>query len=112
MTKKKNIIFIAIALTSIFVIAMGLSLAASSFPDGLEKVAENLGFAERATNIIPESFFLIPDYALQSVGNEKLQTSLAGFLGVLIILALFILVYLVYRAATEKNSRGVKKPGK
>ena len=102
--KKKNIIFAAIALVAIFIIAMGLSLAASSFPDGLEKVAENLGFIDKASETLPEGFFLIPDYAFAGVSGEKLQTSLAGLFGILIIFALFALVYLIYRAATSNKT--------
>lgn len=107
MTVKKNMIFTAIAIISIFIIAMGLSLAASSFPDGLEKVAENLGFIDSATDILPEGFFLIPDYAVRGIGSEKLQTSLAGLSGILIIFAIFTLVYLIYRAVTL-NKTGKK----
>ena len=105
--KKKNIIFTGIALVAIFIIAMGLSLAASSFPDGLEKVAENLGFIDKASETLPEGFFLIPDYVFGGVSGERLQTSLAGLFGVIIIFALFALVYLIYRAATFKKT-GIK----
>ena len=105
MTKNRNIIFTAIALVSIFIIAMALSLAASSFPDGLEKVAENLGFINKASDTLPEGFFLIPDYAVRGIGSEKLQTSLAGLIGILIMFALFALVYLVYRAATLNRTK-------
>lgn len=105
MIRKRNVIFIGIVIISIFIIAMGLSLAASSFPDGLEKVAENLGFMDIATDTLSEGFFLIPDYAVPGISGEKLQTSLAGLLGILIIFALFALVYLVYRAFTIRKDR-------
>ena len=102
---KRNTLFTVIGILIILIIAMALSLVASSFPDGLEKVAENYGFIDRAIEILPEGFFLIPDYAFGGVENEYWQTSLAGFFGVLIILAIFAVVYLIYRAA------GNKKPG-
>jgi hypothetical protein len=105
MTAKKNIIFTAITIVSILIIAMGISLAASSFPDGLEKVAENLGFIDSATDTLPEGFFLVPDYAVRGIGSEKLQTSLAGLSGVLIIFAIFALVYLIYRASVLNKAR-------
>ena len=35
---------------------------ASSFHDGLEKVADTLGFADRASAFADDGFFLIPDY--------------------------------------------------
>lgn len=102
---KRNILFTAIGILTILIISMALSLVASSFPDGLEKVAENYGFIDRAVEVLPERFFLIPDYAFGGVENEYWQTSLAGLFGVLIILAIFAVVYLIYRAA------GNKKPG-
>ena len=105
MTMNKNMIFIRITIISIFLIAMGLSLAASSFPDGLEKVAENLGFMDKATDTLSEDFFLIPDYVVRGIGSEKLQTSLAGLFGILIIFALFALVYLIYRASALNKTR-------
>ncbi|MCD4668944.1 MAG: PDGLE domain-containing protein, partial [Actinomycetia bacterium] len=86
------------------IIAMAISLAASSFPDGLEKVAENLGFIDRATVVLSEGFFLIPDYAFRGVENEYWQTSLAGFFGVLIIFALFTVVYLIYWAVAVRKT--------
>ena len=88
MNRKKNIIFLSIGILVIFIIAMALSLAASSFPEG---------------------FFLIPDYAFGGVGGERLQTSMAGFFGVIIIFALFAVVYLIYRAATFKNAKDQNK---
>lgn len=109
MNRKRNIIFSVIGILAIFIIAMGLSLVASSFPDGLEKVAENLGFLDKASETFPEGFFLIPDYTFGGVKNERLQTSLAGLFGVLIILALFALVYFIYRAATFKVEKKKNK---
>lgn len=105
MRTSKNIFFTIVGILIIFIIAMALSLAASSSPDGLEKVAENHGFIDRATTVLSEGFFLIPDYAFRGVENEYGQTSLAGFFGVLIIFALFAVVYLIYRMATTGKTR-------
>jgi len=102
---KRNILFTAIGILTILIISMALSLVASSFPDGLEKVAENYGFIDRAVEVLPEGFFLIPDYAFGGVENEYWQTSLAGLFGVLIILAIFAVVYLIYRAAGNKKTK-------
>lgn len=96
MKNNRNMIFTVIGILIILIIAMAISLAASSFPDGLEKVAENLGFIDKATVVLSEGFFLIPDYAFRGVENEYWQTSLAGFFGVLIIFAMFAIVYLIY----------------
>lgn len=62
-----------------------LSLFASSDPDGLERVAEDQGFAEKAEG--QEAIHSpIPDYAVPGIENENLATSLAGLIGVLIML--------------------------
>jgi cobalt/nickel transport protein len=100
----KNILFTIVGILIIFIIAMALSLAASSFPDGLEKVAENHGFIDKATVLFSEGFFLIPDYAFRGVENEYGQTSLAGFFGVLIIFAMFAVVYLIYWIAVARKT--------
>ncbi len=52
---------------------------ASSFPDGLERVAENLGFIHKDMGSILKG--PIPDYAVPFVKDDKLATSLAGLIG-------------------------------
>lgn len=103
MTDKQNYTFVLVGIVAAVIIAMFISVFASSFPDGLEKVAENLGFIDRAEEVVAESAFLIPDYAVGGVGSELWQTSLAGLSGVLIILAIFGIVYLIYKAARKKE---------
>lgn len=75
-------------------VLMGLGLAiilaifsflASSFPDGLERVAEDQNFIEKETTIIKAP---IPDYQIPGINNERLATSLAGISGVLIVFVL------------------------
>ena len=106
---KKNILITISGILFILIIAMARSLVASSYPDGLEKVAKRYGFIDRAVEILPEGFFLIPDYAFGGVENEYWQTSLAGLFGVLIIFALFALVYLIYRVANKGNGKDVEQ---
>lgn len=103
MNIKRNILFTIIGIIIILIIAMGLSLMASSFPDGLEKVAENYSFIDKAFEVLPEGFFLIPDYAFVGVENEYWQTSLAGLFGVLIIMAIFVVIYLFHKAVGNKK---------
>lgn len=80
--------------------AAGLALAvalavvsplASSDPDGLERVAENIGFLDRAQDA---PYTLIADYVLPGVQNEALATILAGVIGLTIV---FIVAYGVAR---------------
>ncbi|MBS7647262.1 MAG: PDGLE domain-containing protein [Candidatus Bathyarchaeia archaeon] len=56
----------------------------SSYPDGLETVAEALGVREHE----PLWTGLMPDYVLPTVENPYLSTLIAGFLGVFLILIL------------------------
>ena len=66
-------------------IALGLAILsplASSWPDGLERVAEEKGFIEAA---LEPAFEIIPDYVFPGVGNEAMATILAGLVGTLIL---------------------------
>ncbi len=103
MAEKRMLLFIIIGTMVSLVIAMFVSFFASSFPDGLEKVAENLGFTSRAEDMIPQNYFIIPDYSFSLVDSELWQTALAGLFGVLIVLAIFGLVYLIYRGSGKKE---------
>ncbi len=62
-----------------------LSPLASPSPDGLERVAEDQGFIDRALDPFYE---IIPDYILPGLPNENLATILAGMVGVLIVFGL------------------------
>jgi len=76
-------------------LALFLSPFASSFPDGLEKVAENLGFLEMGE--VQYFNAPIPDYAFPGIDNEILATSIAGIIGTLIMFALGYVLALVLR---------------
>ncbi len=65
------------------VLAVFLSPFASSFPDGLERVSENLGFVHKEVSAIVKG--PIPNYTFPLVKNEKIATSLAGLFGILIV---------------------------
>ncbi len=80
MNKKDIVIGLAIALF----IAGIISIFASSWPDGLEKVAEKLNFLEKGEGE-PALTSPVPDYAMPGVKNEKLATSVAGVIGTLIV---------------------------
>jgi hypothetical protein len=76
-----------IAVAALVVIV--LAPLASSDPDGLERVAEDQGFIERA-----ENFFagFLGDYAIPGVDNAWLSTVLAGLLGVAIVVIVMLVV--------------------
>lgn len=78
---KKRDIFLGLSLAIILAI---FSFLASSSPDGLERIAEDKNFIEKAVSIIKSP---VPDYLFPGINNEKLAGSLAGISGVLIVFA-------------------------
>jgi cobalt/nickel transport protein len=64
-----------------------LAPLASSSPDGLERVAEDEGFIEKAEE---SHYHIIADYVFPWIENEALATVLAAIIGVLVI---FVLAY-------------------
>lgn len=77
MSNKK---FIIIASVVCIVISVFIAHFASSSPDGLEKVAQKLGFEQRAGESVVKS--AMPDYTVPQIKNEKISASLAGAIGV------------------------------
>ncbi len=67
------------------IVALAVTLfspLASPHPDGLERVAEDQGFIERAQDAPYE---VIPDYAFPGIQNEAVATIVAGLLGTLLV---------------------------
>jgi cobalt/nickel transport protein len=75
---------IAIGLVIAVIAAFFLSPLASSWPDGLEKVAYDCGFIAKGElgSVLKSP---IPDYVFPGLKNEKLAVSISGFLGTIII---------------------------
>jgi hypothetical protein len=63
------------------VLAGFVSFYASSHPDGLEKVAEEIGFIETAKDPATAGSALA-DYGLAGVENERASVGIAGVIGV------------------------------
>ncbi|HIH36605.1 MAG TPA: hypothetical protein HA232_01695 [Methanocellales archaeon] len=78
-----------IGLIIALVLAGGVSLFASSSPDGLERVAIDHDFIElgEGHEVIRSP---MPDYVVPGISNETLAASLAGLIGTLM---MFGLVY-------------------
>lgn len=73
-------------------LAVVLSSFASSFPDGLERVAEKLGFLEKGEGE-PLVAAPAPDYTFPLVNEESpFATPLAGLVGTLVVFMLGVLV--------------------
>jgi cobalt/nickel transport protein len=80
MKKDKKFLIAGFALT-IF-LAGFVSFYASSHPDGLEKVAKDIGFLETAKDHSNANGALA-DYSVKGVDNARLSTGAAGVIGVL-----------------------------
>lgn len=105
--KMKEKIFILIIAIAALAVALFLSPFASTYPDGLEKVADKLGFADKASSFVNFKF-IIPDYTFPGINSSFWQTSLAGFFGVLIIFAVFALILWI-TVLVNKNKKIEKK---
>ena len=79
MTRRNG--FLVAGLLVALLLAGVVSGFASSDPDGLERVAEDKGFAETAEDHALGTGPLA-DYGVSGVENERLSTGLAGVLGV------------------------------
>jgi hypothetical protein len=89
-----------------WVIGLALALAvalfsplASPHPDGLERVAEDEGFIDRAA---AAPYELIPDYGFPGIDNEAVATILAGLVGTG---AVFGLVYGLARLLRRRSGQ-------
>lgn len=83
--RRTRVYLITLALFILFVAGI-LSNFASSHPDGLERVAANLGFLDTAQNH-PS---LLSDYMIPGITNVALSTGLAGILGSIMV---FLIIY-------------------
>lgn len=79
--KNKIILVLGLAI----LIAVLASFFASSNPDGLEWVAEKLGFIEKGQGF--ES--LMTDYAMPGINNPVLTAISAGIIGLLVCFSIF-----------------------
>ena len=70
-------------------LAVLISPLASGNPDGLERVAGDLGFLSKGLNA---PFQVLPDYSIPFLGETALSTITAGIIGALFVLGLIILI--------------------
>jgi len=78
---------IGLAIAALIVII--LAPLASPDPDGLERVAEDNGFIDQATNFFSGLF---SDYAIPGIDDPRMSTILSGLLGVVIVVGIMFLV--------------------
>ena len=85
---KKLFPLILAALGVCLLLAAFLAPFASSSPDGLERVAEDQGFLDKAEGSQVWKAAPIPDYEMPGVGGSGIATALAGVAGTLIVFGL------------------------
>lgn len=87
----------AIAGIVIALVVVLFSPWASAHPDGLERVAEDLGFINRG---LDAPYQILPDYTIPLLGESGISTILAGVLGALVVAAIVGGVGLILRNRT------------
>jgi len=78
--------------------ALLISPYASANPDGLERVAQDLGFLESGQN---SPYNLLQDYSIPFFGDTGASTIIAGIVGVVVVFGLLMLVGRNLRASKE-----------
>jgi cobalt/nickel transport protein len=120
--RKSIYVFIFAGLAVAVALALVVSPWASSSPDGLEKVAEDKGFLEKAEETEPAwDKAPIPDYAMPGLSKEavneetgeveeeptKLATALAGLVGTV---AIFLIAWGLALALKKGADRQAEPP--
>ena len=98
--RRRNLALLAGGLALALLVVFALAPNASAQPDGLERVAEDHGFADRAQDA-PHS--LLPDYTIPGVEDETLSTILAGVIGVAVVAAIALLAGWALRARSSRR---------
>lgn len=75
---------VGIGIAVSLLVAGVFSYYASSSPDGLEKIAQEHGFSETATDAA-NAALPTADYGIEGVESERLSVGLAGVLGVVVV---------------------------
>ena len=99
MIEKANRKFYLISLLVSIGLAGVASYYASSSPDGLEKVAGDIGFIETAKDHTLDNSALA-DYGVAGIENERLSVGIAGIVGVI---ATGALMYLIVKFISRKK---------
>jgi cobalt/nickel transport system permease protein len=89
-----------------FIFCLGLATLAplaSNSPDGLERVAEDAGFASRA---VSAPYALIADYVFPGVDNPVLASITAGWIGTSLLFGVaYLIAFLFYNRRKSRAAR-------
>lgn len=103
MLRSRNLILAGLLIASM--IAVSSAWLASSRPDGLERVAEDKAFIDRARD---PSYEALPDYTVPGV-DGAISTAIAGVIGVAVVGGLALGAGYVLRArghSSDSDRRG------
>ncbi len=95
-TSPRRTRFVLAALLASLLVAGFGSFYASTHPDGLERVAEQTGFSDRARDSVAEDGPLA-GYETKGVENERVSRAVAGVAGALLVLGLSGGLFLILR---------------
>ena len=98
---KQKTFLISGFISSLFLAGV-VSFYASSHPDGLEKVAEDIGFIETAKENT-NSDVILSDYGFKGIDNPRLSTGAAGVIGVIATGAISTGFFLLIRRKSGGN---------
>jgi cobalt/nickel transport protein len=100
-TARQRLLWVG-GLIATLVIAGVLSFYASSSPDGLERVAQDLGFIDTAQDTAVAGSPL-SDYSIRGLDSERAAVGLAGVLGVAITGGIAGVLFMVLRRRTSSD---------
>lgn len=100
-------VFVILALALAVGLATAVSPFASSNPDGLEHVAKRKDFLDEGKLAGIQQDSPISGYAFPGIGNDRVATGLAGFVGTIAVFALGYGLAFVLR----RRERGGAPPG-
>jgi cobalt/nickel transport protein len=104
--QRNNLIFAAVTLVFAVFVALLLAPAASTKPDGLEKVAETHGFAVKANDVLGAAAPMA-DYSFPGIARHSVAKAAAGFVGTVIC---FLCVYAIGRCLRTKQDKETGAP--
>ncbi len=99
--------FVALGLVVAVSLVVFVAPFADSNPDGLERVAENQGFAATAEDSVTAESPLA-DYGVSGVSDERVGTIVAGVIGVILVFAVGVAIL---AATRRKRSRATSNSG-
>jgi len=101
MTAKGGRLWIAVGAVVTLLVVL-LAPLASANPDGLERVAEDMGFLNTS---VAAPYQLLPDYTIPLLGETSFSTIIAGAIGAIVVAGLVVLLVRFLRKTSHSDRR-------